>query len=243
MRQLLLDTETTGFEPKAGHRIIEFAALEMINRKLTGNSLHLYFNPERDIPLEATNVHGITLSQVKDQPVFEHKVDEIIQFISGAELIIHNAKFDLNFLDHHFTQLGKQITLAYASKSTDTLAMARDKFPGGKNSLNALCDRFNIDRSNRTYHGALIDCELLAEVYLELTREQISLLGEDTSKRGNKPQEFKQFALPKSPLVAVKVSESENLAHLNYLKELDKTSKGQSTWFNKIKDFIDDSKI
>ena len=233
-RQLLLDTETTGFEPSEGHRIIEFAALEMIDRKLTGKALHLYFNPERDIPLEATNVHGITLEQIQHEPIFAQRAAEIIQFIDGAELIIHNAKFDLKFLDHHFKQAAQEKTLTYATKAIDTLALARDKFPGGKNSLNALCDRFSIDRSNRTYHGALIDCELLAEVYLELTREQISLLAEDPLQRGNHRQEFKQMAMGKLNTIAVTLTAAENEAHLNYLKQLDQASKGKSAWFNKV---------
>ena len=238
-RQLLLDTETTGFEPGEGHRIIEFAALEMIDRKLTGNSLHLYFNPERDIPIEATNVHGITLEQVANEPTFKERVDEIIEFINDAELIIHNAKFDLKFLDHHFSELGKEATLRYASKATDTLMMARNKFPGGKNSLDALCDRFNIDRSNRTYHGALIDCELLAYVYIELTKEQISLLGEDGTKVKGRQSGFKPVSPGLVKHIPVKVSDNENKAHLEYLQQLDKLTKGNCNWFNKIKDYSD----
>ncbi|MEN9946400.1 MAG: polymerase subunit epsilon, partial [Pseudomonadota bacterium] len=167
-RQLLLDTETTGFKPSEGHRIIEFAAVEMINNKLTGKSLHLYFNPERNIPFEATKVHGITIQQVQNKPVFSQCVNQILQFINGAELIIHNAKFDVEFLDHHFLACGKNITLDYVSKITDSLQIARNKFPGAKNSLDALCDRFNVDRSHRGYHSALLDCELLAKVYLKL---------------------------------------------------------------------------
>lgn len=238
VRQLLLDTETTGFEAKEGHRIIEFAALEMIDRKLTGNSIHLYFNPERDIPIEATNVHGITLEQVKNEPTFREKVDEVISYITGAELIIHNAKFDLAFLDHHFTELGRKKTLEYATSSIDTLAIARSKFPGAKNNLDALCDRFNVDRSNRSYHGALIDCELLSHVYIGLTREQISLLGED--KNGtNTRVEYASLDISKYNLPPVNLDENENTAHLEYLKQLDKASKGNCLWFNRSKEFID----
>lgn len=238
MRQLLLDTETTGFEPGEGHRIIEFAALEMIDRKLTGNSLHLYFNPERDIPLEATNVHGITMEQVANEAPFRERVDEILNYIDGAELIIHNAKFDLKFLDHHFLELGKKNTLQYAANAIDTLTMARKKFPGAKNSLDALCDRFNIDRTNRTYHGALIDCELLGFVYIELTKEQISLLGDDSeTKKAKQKKGFKQIEA-KNDIVA-KVSETELNEHLHYLKALDKASNGNCSWFNQVKDFIE----
>lgn len=239
LRQLIVDTETTGFEPKEGHRIIEFAALEMIDRKLTGNSLHLYFNPERDIPQEATNVHGITIEQVASEPTFKERVAEVIQYIEGAELIIHNAKFDLNFMDHHFQQLGFKPTQAYVAGVIDTLGMARNKFPGGKNSLDALCDRYNVDRSNRDYHGALIDCELLSQVYIWLTREQISLLGDDKKNGSQQQRIFKKIdaALYKLPMVSV--SEAENAAHLEYLKQLDKASKGNSLWYNKSRDFID----
>ncbi len=237
MRQLLLDTETTGFEPGEGHRIIEFAALEMIDRKLTGNSLHLYFNPERDIPQEATNVHGITMEQVANEAPFRERIDEILSYIEGAELIIHNAKFDLKFLDHHFLELGKKNTLEYAANSIDTLTMARKKFPGAKNSLDALCDRFKIDRSNRTYHGALIDCELLGFVYLELTKEQISLLAEEEVKQQKKRKTYKQIDISND--IVVKVSATELNEHLEYLKTLDKASNGNCMWFNQAKDFIE----
>lgn len=239
VRQLLLDTETTGFDPKDGHRIIEFAALEMIDRKPTGKALHLYFNPERDIPEAATKVHGITIEQVVNEPVFAKRVDEIIEFISGAELIIHNAKFDITFLDHHFIELGKSATSQYVSNVIDTLAIARSKFPGGKNSLDALCDRFNVDRSNRSYHGALIDCELLADVYLGLTSGQISLLGNDG--RNGKPMviEYKKIDSGKYNLAVPNVTEEEMHLHNDYLRQLDKTSKGKCEWFNRSKEFID----
>jgi DNA polymerase-3 subunit epsilon len=240
VRQLLLDTETTGFEPSEGHRIIEFAALEMIDRELTGKSLHLYFNPERDIPQEATNVHGIKLEDVAHEPTFKERVSEIIEYIDGAELIIHNAKFDLKFLDHHFTEVGKKPTLAYAATAIDTLTMARNKFPGAKNNLDALCDRFNVDRSNRGYHGALIDCELLAHVYIGLTREQISLLAEETKQQASTNKVFKSFASADSNLIAAKLSDEEHHAHFEYLKQLDKTSKGSCLWYNKSKEFINE---
>lgn len=232
IRQLLLDTETTGFEPKEGHRIIEFAALEMIDRKLTGNSLHLYFNPERDIPEAATNVHGIKLEDIAHEPVFQERVDEIIAYIDGAELIIHNAKFDLNFLDHHFAELGKNKTLSYASGVIDTLGLARTKFPGSRNNLDALCDRFNVDRSNRGYHGALIDCELLWYVYIGLTREQISLLAEDPNGKNGGSRKFALIDSSKYDFVPVVVSEGERELHLDYLRQLDKASQGNSLWFN-----------
>ena len=235
IRQLLLDTETTGFEPKEGHRIIEFAALEMIDRKLTGQSLHLYFNPERDIPEAATNVHGIKLEDVAHEATFKQRVDEVIAFIDGAELIIHNAKFDLNFLDHHFAELGKKNTLSYASSVIDTLGMARNKFPGARNNLDALCDRFNVDRSNRGYHGALIDCELLWYVYIGLTREQISLLAEDPNGKNGELRKFAKIDSSKYNFAPVSVSEVEQQLHRDYLQQLDKASQGNSLWFNRSK--------
>lgn len=239
VRQLLLDTETTGFEPKDGHRIIEFAALEMIDRKLTGKSLHLYFNPERDIPQAATNVHGITLDQVANEATFREKAEQILDFITDAELIIHNAKFDLSFLDHHFTEIGKQTTLYYASGAIDTLAIARSKFPGAKNNLDALCDRYNVDRSNRGYHGALIDCELLFHVYIGLTREQISLLADDRPNDEANKAQYPKIDASKYNFAPVIVDENEQQLHLEYLKKLDKTSKGNCNWYNRTKDFID----
>jgi DNA polymerase-3 subunit epsilon len=235
LRQLLVDTETTGFEPKEGHRIIEFAALEMIERKLTGRKLHLYFNPERDIPIEATNVHGITLEQVANEPTFKQRAMEVVEFIQDAELIIHNAKFDLNFLDHHFTELGLSPTLKYASGVIDTLMLARAKFPGGKNSLDALCDRFNVDRSNRTYHGALIDCALLADVYIHLTREQISLLAEERRDKQTTPHTFRAFSIDDASLPRVSLTPDEEAAHIAYLEGLDKSSKGNCSWLKQYK--------
>lgn len=237
IRQLILDTETTGFDPVEGHRIIELAALEMLDRKLTGNSLHLYFNPERDIPIEATNVHGLTLKDVAHQPTFREQVDQVITFIEGAELIIHNAKFDLNFLDHHFNELNKKPTQAYAAGVIDTLLMARNKFPGSKNNLDALCDRFNVDRSNRNYHGALVDCELLSQVYINLTREQISLLAEEKSKTNSSNHKFRIIDNPNQyNFVNVKISPEEQELHNNYLEQLKKTSKDKCIWANEAKD-------
>ncbi len=177
-RQLIIDTETTGLDPKRGERIIEFAALEMVDRKLTGNSLHLYINPEKIISNEASKIHGIYNKDVINAPKFIDIVAQIIEFITDAELIIHNAKFDISFLDYQFIEHGYQPVQNYVKNVIDTLTIARQKYPGTKNSLDALCDRFNVDRSNRDYHGALIDCQLLSHVYLNLTIEQISLLPE-----------------------------------------------------------------
>jgi DNA polymerase-3 subunit epsilon len=194
MRQLIVDTETTGLSPDSGHRIIEFAALESINRELTGNYLHIYIDPEREIDIAATKIHGIRNHDLFGKPVFANVKDQIAEYITGAELIIHNAKFDVGFLDYQLQQHGMQPVMHYAANVVDTLAIARIQFPGSKNNLNALCDRFNIDRSNRSYHGALIDCQLLFEIYLLLTKQQISLLGNDET---NCSKSFKKLSDPK----------------------------------------------
>ena len=235
MRQLIVDTETTGLDPKNGHRIVEFAALEMIDRRLTGKSLHLYINPERNIDEEVAKIHGITNEHVADKPKFSQVVKEIIAYIAGAELIIHNAKFDLSFLDYQFTSENLGVTDDYAVGIVDTLVMARRKFPGGKNNLNALCDRFNINRTHRDYHGALVDCRLLADVYIALTREQISLLGDSNQTTEEVEFQFQQIDTSKLNLKVIHPTEVETKEHTKYLEGLDKASKGDSLWFNTIK--------
>ena len=228
-RQIILDTETTGLYPGSGDRIVEFAGLEMVNRHLTEQNLHLYMHPERDMPEEAAAVHGLTIKvlEEKNAPVFAKVGREIADFLRGAELIIHNAKFDVGFLNMEFERMGLPTVEALGCKITDTLAMAREIFPGKRNNLDALCDRFDIDRSNRTLHGALIDCELLADVYLAMTRGQESLemaiepdQGEGgTLRLGNR-----------KPLVVQKASEAECAVHSRYLELLDKKAGGPCVW-------------
>ena len=173
-RQIILDTETTGFYADQGDRMLEFAGIEMKNRQLTHQALHLYIHPERDVPAEAAAVHGLTLDilESKNAPKFAEVGQQIADFLRGAELIIHNAKFDVGFLNMEFQRMGLPTLQELDCEITDTLAMARKEFPGQKASLDALCTRFEIDRSKRIFHGALIDCELLAEVYLAMTRKQ-----------------------------------------------------------------------
>ncbi|MDR2838209.1 MAG: DNA polymerase III subunit epsilon, partial [Azonexus sp.] len=175
MRQIILDTETTGLDPRQGHRIIEIAALEMTNRRLTGRHLHKYINPEREIDEGAQAVHGISLDFLADKPKFADIADEFLDFINGAELIIHNAPFDLGFLNAELSRLDRVPVETLCNGVTDTLKMARDLHPGKRNSLDALCERYEIDNSSRTLHGALLDTELLAEVFLAMTRGQNSL--------------------------------------------------------------------
>ncbi|MDX1917414.1 MAG: DNA polymerase III subunit epsilon [Rickettsiaceae bacterium] len=167
MREIILDTETTGLDPKTGHRIIEIGALEMHNKVLTGSSFHYYLNPERDVPMEAFQVHGISTEYLLDKPKFHEIADLFLEFIGHSKLIIHNASFDMMFLNHELDVI-KKPTIDY-SFATDTLIMARKMFPGQRNNLDALCKRFGIDNSHRKYHGALKDAALLAEVYIELT--------------------------------------------------------------------------
>lgn len=175
MRQVILDTETTGLEPADGHRVIEIGALEMVDRRLTGRSYHQYLNPDRPIDDGALEVHGISNEFLSDKPRFRDVVDDLLAFLDGAELVIHNAPFDMGFLDHEMGLLGDGATLSERVQVLDTLVLARDLHPGQRNSLDALCKRYEVDNSGRTLHGALLDAELLAEVYLAMTGGQEDL--------------------------------------------------------------------
>jgi len=175
MRQIILDTETTGLEPADGHRIIEIGCVELVDRRLSGQHFHQYLNPERDIEDGALEVHGISREFLQDKPVFADVVEEFLEFIQGAELIIHNAPFDLGFLDAELTLLGRADRMADHVAVLDTLELARDLHPGQRNSLDALCKRYEIDDSSRSLHGALLDAELLGEVYLAMTGGQADL--------------------------------------------------------------------
>ena len=186
MREIVLDTETTGFDPEEGDRLIEIGCVELVNHIPTGNNLHLYFNPLRDVPEEAVRVHGLTTQFLSDKPLFSEKVDEFLEFIKEDALIIHNAEFDMKFLNAELKMAG--MPALTKNPVIDTLPMARQKFPGQAANLDALCKRFKIDNSNRTLHGALLDSELLAEVYLELIggRQTGLGFGLDSSQSQNK---------------------------------------------------------
>src|SRR5262245_13797777 len=187
MRQIVLDTETTGLEVVLGHRIIEIGAVEIVNRRVTDRHFHCYLNPERDIEMGALDVHGLTSEFLQDKPRFREVAREFLEFVRGAELIIHNAPFDVGFLDHELRLLDLQPITEHCPQVTDTLRMARDLHPGKRNGLDALCERYTVDNSARTLHGALLDAELLAEVYLAMTRGQETLLmdlGPATSAAG-----------------------------------------------------------
>lgn len=227
MRQIILDTETTGLDPNQGHRVIEVAAVEMVNRRLTGNHLHRYVNPERDIDAGAMQVHGITPEFLADKPRFADIAQEFVDFIQGAELVIHNAPFDVGFLDMELRLLGMPPLAHWCSGVTDTLAMAKALHPGQRNNLDALCKRYGVDNAARTLHGALLDCELLAAVYLALTRGQESLsIGLDAERS---PEERGGARARPRPIVLA-ASPEELAAHAALIGAIGKESKGACLW-------------
>lgn len=226
MRQIILDTETTGLDPSQGHRIIEVAAVEMVNRRLTGNHLHRYVNPEREIDAGAMQVHGITPDFLQDKPRFADVAQEFIDFVQGAELIIHNAPFDLGFLNMELRLLEMAPLTTWCDAVTDTLVMAKTLHPGQRNNLDALCKRYGVDHSGRTLHGALLDCELLAAVYLALTRGQeslsIGLEARGTAERA--------AARTRPRPVLLRASDDERAAHAGLLEAIAWESKGACLW-------------
>lgn len=228
MRQIILDTETTGLDPALGHRVIEIAGVEIVNRRLTGNHFHRYVNPGRESEEGALQVHGITAEFLRDKPRFADIIDEFIDYINGAELVIHNAPFDIAFLNYELDLAGRKPISEYCPSVVDTLRLAKDVHPGKKNSLDALCERYRIDNSARTLHGALLDAQLLAEVYLTMTRGQDSLAIEMEPLHVNEPgAETPAFGLD---LIVLTASEAEIAAHLQTLAEIDKASGGACLW-------------
>jgi DNA polymerase III, epsilon subunit, Proteobacterial len=228
LRQIILDTETTGLDPRQGHRVIEIAAVEMLNRRLTGNHFHRYINPDRDIEEGALQVHGITREFLQDKPRFADIAAEFIEFVQGAELVIHNAPFDTAFLNAELALHGMNSLQAHTGEVIDTLLMARNLHPGQRNSLDALCKRYGVDNSTRTLHGALLDCELLAQVYLSMTRGQETLVmespgqGSAMARRDGSRQRLRP--------IAAKTSEAELAAHLDLLNQIEKESGGACLW-------------
>jgi DNA polymerase-3 subunit epsilon len=232
MRQLIIDTETTGLDPKQGHRVIEFAALELVDRRPTGRTLHLHLDPERDIEMGATEVHGKTWDDLKGKPKFRDLAHQIVEFARDAEWIIHNAPFDVAFLDREFEYCGLPACAATYGSLIDTLALARDSFPGKRNGLDALCDRFGVSNAHRTLHGALLDAQLLAEVYLAMTRGQESL----TIDMGAAPVRSAALAMDaqkeRPPLIVLLPSPDELAAHAAYLEALERDSRGRCVWLH-----------
>jgi len=228
MRQIVLDTETTGINPKAGNRIIEIGCVELHNRMLTGNNFHVYINPERDSEEGALNVHGLTTEFLSDKPKFHEIVEQLRTYIQGAEVIIHNAPFDLGFLNHEFKMLNLPSFDDHIGGVVDTLVQAKELHPGKRNSLDALCDRYGISNAHRKLHGALLDAELLADVYLAMTRGQNSL-GMDVEEEVVAVGEVLE-AVPMAEIIVVAADEQELAAHAGTLADLDKAVKGQCIW-------------
>ena len=233
-RQVVLDTETTGLSTADDHRIIEVGCVEIINRRLTGETFHQYINPERDIDAGAMEVHGISNESLLDKPKFAEIVTDFMRFIDGAELIIHNAPFDLGFLNHELAKIDTETRqISDVATVLDTLKLARDKHPGQKNNLNALCKRYDIDNSNRELHGALLDSEILADVYLAMTGGQVNLLlSAEQNALGKANTDNAKITKQKrqGSLRVIKANDAELAAHEDNLQRLDHASNGQCVW-------------
>ncbi len=229
MRQIFLDTETTGLSADSGDRVIEIGCVEMVSRKLTGNNRHFYLNPGRESHEEALKVHGITSEFLKDKPQFPAVVDELMTYLAGAEIVIHNAAFDVGFLNKELELVGRLKFKEFVASVTDTLVMAKEMYPGKRNSLNALCERLEVDNSGRALHGALLDAELLADVYINMTRGQEALVMEvgsnEVARESVIAVDLRAYAPP-----VLSANEQENTAHEQVLKEIDKSSAGKTFW-------------
>ncbi len=229
MRQIFFDTETTGLSPESGDRIIEIGCVELLDRRLSGRNLHFYVNPERRSHEDAVKIHGLTDEFLADKPLFAAVADELLDYLAGAEIIIHNAGFDVGFLNEELRRLGRPKFATLVDKITDSLSMAREMFPGKANSLDALCKRLEVDNSNRSLHGALLDAGLLAEVYIRMTRGQNSLVidaGETSAAQmALEVVDFSVLALP-----VIEASEAEAAAHASMLLDLDEASGGKTVW-------------
>ncbi len=232
MRQILLDTETTGLEPSQGHRIIEIGCVELQNRRLTGRDYHQYIRPEREIDEGAIEVHGITNEFLADKPLMADIAEDFLDYIKGAELVIHNAPFDVGFINHEFSLLGERFgQVADHCQVLDTLQLARQMHPGQRNSLDALCKRYDIDNSERELHGALLDARILAEVYLAMTGGQVSLsLGADTKEAGTQAGGIRRLSPDRGPLTVLRATSEELAAHQERLEDIDKASGEQCLW-------------
>jgi DNA polymerase-3 subunit epsilon len=233
MRQIVLDTETTGLEPKEGHRIIEIGCVELVNRRLTGNNFHQYLQPDREIDAGAIEVHGISNEFLADKPRFADIIEDFAGYINGAELVIHNAPFDTGFINHEFDlcKYGRQLTDLCAVR--DTLAMARKMHPGQKNNLDALCKRYDIDNSRRDLHGALLDAEILADVYLAMTGGQVSLsLGGamDGGGTAGRPEQIRPLDRKRAPIRVIRADDAELSAHHACLESIAAASGSRSVW-------------
>lgn len=229
MRQIVLDTETTGIEPSEGHRIIEIGCVELMERQTTGRHYHVYINPEREVEAEAITIHGITNEFLADKPVFADIAEEFFDFIEGAELVIHNAAFDIGFMDAEFARLKPVRKTTNHCGVVDSLAIARKKHPGQKNSLDALCKRYGVDNSSRDLHGALLDAEILADVYLLLTGGQTALSLEAGNDEAGGAGAIKRLSGDRKPLTVVQATSEEAAAHQEFMALLAKQA-GKTVW-------------
>ena len=230
MRQIIIDTETTGLEPELGHRVIEIAGVELVNRRLTGNDFHRYLNAERDSEAAALEVHGLTTEFLRDKPKFAEIATEFLEFVSGAELVIHNSAFDVAFLNRELDLAGLKPVTEYCAGVVDTLRMARELHPGKRNALDALCERYQIDNSARTLHGALLDARLLGEVYLAMTRGQESLIMDvEIAFAAADASDISHADLE---LIVLQASDEELAAHGERLADINKYSKGKCLWLS-----------
>jgi DNA polymerase-3 subunit epsilon len=230
MRQIVLDTETTGLNARSGDRIIEIGCVEIFNRRLTGNNFHSYINPERDSEEGALAVHGLTTEFLSDKPKFAEIADELRDYVRDAEIIIHNAPFDIGFLDAEFDRLGVPRFIEHVAKVTDTLVQAKEMHPGKRNSLDALCERYGVSNAHRALHGALLDAELLAEVYLAMTRGQNSLTIDLAGGGANEGAGGAAELLPMAEVILLQATEEELADHEALLDKLDKEVKGSCVW-------------
>jgi len=229
MRQIVLDTETTGIDPNDGHRIIEIGCVELVERQLTGRNYHVYINPEREVEAEAITVHGITNEFLEDKPKFAEVANAFFEFIKGAELVIHNAAFDVGFMDAEFARLKPVRKTADHCGIVDSLAIARKKHPGQKNNLDALCKRYGVDNSNRDLHGALLDAEILADVYLLLTGGQTALSLDAGAEEGSSGTGIRRLPAERPALNVIRASEDECGAHEEFMAMLEKQA-GETVW-------------
>jgi DNA polymerase III subunit epsilon len=232
-RQVILDTETTGLSPDEGHRIIEVGCLELVDRRPTGRTLHHYINPERLIDARAKEIHGISEEQLADKPLFAALANEILEFVRGAEVLIHNASFDVGFLNAELARLNAPMFHEVAGSITDTLLMARELHPGKRNSLDSLCDRYGISNAHRKLHGALLDAELLAEVFLAMTRGQDSLdmsANHSNTTSNGSGRNFQEVDWPPAGLRVIQLAQPELEAHGQMLAGMQKEAKGGVLW-------------
>ena len=230
MRQLILDTETTGLSVESGHRVIEIGVVEIVDRRITGNDFQSYLNPERKIDPATIPIHGITDEFIADKPLFKDLVGDFLDYVKGAEVIMHNAPFDTSFINNELALLGLDDRLEELCEITDTVVLAKKKHPGQRNSLDALCSRYNVDTTNREVHGALIDAKLLANVYLLMTGGQVGFFNQDQTTTNGPSDDNQNFDFKNRKIIQIDLNEDEVKNHQRYLEKLSKVSKKDLKW-------------